>query len=247
MAVASSSRMTSSKKKKLSAANRRIRERSRLSFLFVIFFFGLFSLIIVMESLMTDGDKNLLKDEDIEEGEDYSNWDISYEESPPGVSSSSGSSSMVVSASSSVSHHGTATASKNINNNDNKYKSNVGTINIPYAGSLRYQGPPVSRQQALQHVDLHASTLAASLFGNPKIANNIKNTSSVGSSSSPRQSNINSHRNNTVNTHKKGTREAASHSAPVRNIHPIQPDWQEVVGSREKFYVYSAYYNTVFE
>lgn len=76
-------------KKKLSSANRRVRDRSlsRLSFFFVIFFFGLFSLIIIMENL-ADGNKHMLKDEEVEgdaeETENYSNWDISYEEVPHG-------------------------------------------------------------------------------------------------------------------------------------------------------------------
>jgi len=209
--------MAVAKKKKLSTANRRMRERSRLSFLFVIFFFGLFSLIIVMESLMADGDKNLLKDDDGDvDGEDYSSWDISYEESPPGGGSSSASSS---SSSISASHSTASNNNKNIN---------LATINIPYAGSLRYQGPPLTRQQALQHVGSHVSTLAASVFGN-------------------RSSSINSNHNDVNN--KKGTAASSTSGSwsSLRNIRPIQPDWQKVVGSKEKFYVYSAYYNTVFE
>lgn len=213
-----------------------------------------------MESLMADGDKNMLKDEDVDgDGEDYSNWDISYEESPPGAASSSGSSSVTSLSSSS---HSTSTATKNNNNNNENRNKNVGTIKIPYTGSLRYQGPPLSRhqetQQALQHVDSHVSTLAASLFGNTNTNNEHTNISNSRSSTThTKNNNINNSNNKSVkNINKKGTGTAtaaassfssSSPSQSLRNVHPIQPDWQKVVGSKEKFYVYSAYYNTAFE
>ncbi|CAG7833525.1 unnamed protein product [Allacma fusca] len=135
-----------STKKKMTSTNRRLRDRSRLSFFFVIFFFGLFSVIIIMENFMPDTDKNSLKDDNEDGEEPYTNSDISYEE------------------------------------------------------TLDQEG------------------LLPSGNTDPK-AKGSKNSSNNG---------------HTASTQKP-------------RIIPIQPDWQPVTGTKEKFYVYSAYYNHLFD
>lgn len=108
-----------------------------------------------MESLMTDGNKHMFKEEnDLVTGgetEDYSTWDISYEEVPPGPSFPSNT------------HHSKTSVSSHPHGL--KYSTNI--------------QPSVTTK-------------------------------------------------------------------PQRNT-PIQPDWQKVVGTKEKFFVYSAYHNSVFE
>jgi hypothetical protein len=187
----------SSAKKKLSSANRRLRERSKLSFLFVIFFFGLFSLIIVMESLMADGGKNIFKEDDLGgdgDNEDYTNWDISYEEVPQGSTSISFSS------------------------NPNK---------IP----LKTTKPTHAKDNAAHH----PSSLLASLDA---------------SKTSQTNNNHQAYRTNSKNNAKanqSNNSPGAAETTKSSKVTPIQPDWQNVLGSKEKFFVYSAYYNHLFE
>jgi len=198
----------SSAKKKLSSANRRLRERSKLSFLFVIFFFGLFSLIIVMESLMADGGKNIFKDEDGLGGgdgdnEDYTNWDISYEEVPPGSTSA-------ISINSPLIH----------------------PRFIPPKQTTQKQNKPLHPSLSLSASSSHLAPLDA-----PKVnSNNNANLSPAlkSNASAPAAVSLSpAQEQTTLPNNSKFT--------------PIQSDWQNVMGSKEKFHVYSAYYNPIFE
>lgn len=136
---------------------------------------------------MTDGNKHVLKDENdlVVDGEteDYSNWDISYEEVP--TSNALGSTSNV----NSETHYSKTKLADRVsterqNRNDNKHNNN--------------------QDGSEDSTVLHSRTLT-----------------------NPAGNNISSRR--------------------IRKINPIQPDWQKVVGTKEQFYVYSAYHNSLFE
>lgn len=135
-----------------------------------------------MESLMADGGKNIFKDGDDfavdGESEDYSNWDISYEEIPPGPTSS-------------VNARNSKYLNKNNHRSNPKTTQSINPVGIAAAGNA-FKG---------------------------KHGNHSANPSSSSSSS----------------------------SSNAERISPVQPDWQKVQGTREKFHVYSAYYNSVFE